>query len=1159
MFKHCLSKFSCALVMMCALVTGGLLQSCEDLFDLDDYKYDDSEPSWLGPSIYEFLKTGNAGHTYTNYVKLIEDLDQKEILSRTGSRTMFVADDASFEKFYNSDNAWNVKSYEDFTPRQKKVLLYNVMLKNAYLLDMLALVQSSPTTEQTGGDCLRRETMATLYDSVPVFTNDELTVNGDRNVTRFPQNNEPFDYYRDYLANSGKTNIRVALGNKNPMLVHFLYEYVRTNNILDSDFEVLFNYEKTNKRRVGTEGFIYSSKIVKSDVSYGDLSDDTLTITCKNGYLYRMDDVLLPPSNMAQVLRETENTKIFSRLIDRFAYLEYNEDITKMYNANEHEGKPEENENVYLLKYALKNSADAGQVYYTPNESGLAGKNVPYSVEKFFDPNAYLKFDPGESQYNSGNGVQRDMAALLVPTDEMIYRFFAPKRYQSDEANEEALKLDRPYGAGASILEEYCNTEDLERLYESNIVNDDYASVMHPCLDSVPLNIIAAFVNNLMQKSFLNTLPSNFAKVRDDARDEMGLTEDDVEDCIIANNGVIYILNNVYGPAKYQSVMTPPIVMENMLIMRTAINELRYESYLLAMKSTFSLIVPDDSNFTYYDASTFKSPTPKAYRFTWGKVRQTETTAGLIFQEFVVDPVTYEVISKKDPVKSSFGTYKAIFDDLLEYFVIVDSVESDYKDVPMNQYYLTKGYGMVKCTKDEEGNIRFQGGEQLELSRRLGRDVYVTVQENGRYEEKNGVTYSTEGKDENYKSGVVSPPTKSVYSYFTSEEEGNPFYKFGEICMSLSEQGLYENIFGLKSASQAFKDTIDKYRIFSNERDFQKVYDQAIPFFSKYHYTVYVPQPSALEEAFELGIPTPDDINAELEAGNNGRAAAMVRMLNKFIRYHFQDNSVMVDVLPFSAKLANGGEVDTARYETSVINEKTGRFFDLLVKTDNGEYGQTLTVTDDLGNVAYVMNKDGEEGITWNLLSRDVVYSKVISDKANMSWAAVENSSFAVIHQIDKVLYNSNLFGYDGKIQRYAKDGEPVEEIEIAVPVNYDEANDVVTYANETYRVGKAKTFKVTTGNGVKNMGTYYLMRGYENSDNKFEQEDYIRTGEDEKVLITDAGHLVGLDKSNKLRYLWTDLQPLSVNEKGEVAYPDSIVTVLPLGTFVDAKGKVIE
>ena len=149
MFKHCLSKFSCALVMMCALVTGGLFQSCEDLLGLDVYKYDDGEPSWLGSSIYDFLKEGNAGHTYENYVNLIDDLGEKEILSRTGSRTLFIADDEAFARFYEN-NPWNVKEYKDFTYRQKKVLLYNVMLKNAYLLDMLAATKIDPKVEMMG-------------------------------------------------------------------------------------------------------------------------------------------------------------------------------------------------------------------------------------------------------------------------------------------------------------------------------------------------------------------------------------------------------------------------------------------------------------------------------------------------------------------------------------------------------------------------------------------------------------------------------------------------------------------------------------------------------------------------------------------------------------------------------------------------------------------------------------------------------------------------------------------------------------------------------------------------------------------------------------------------------------------------------------------------
>ena len=135
MFKNCLSKFSCALIALCALVTGGLFQSCTDV--LDDYKYDDKEPSWLGSSIYDFLNDESGDRTYRNYVRIIEDLDLKDVLARTGSKTLFIADDAAFEKFF-ANNDWGVECYEDLTVAQKKVILYNAMLDNAYLLDMLS-------------------------------------------------------------------------------------------------------------------------------------------------------------------------------------------------------------------------------------------------------------------------------------------------------------------------------------------------------------------------------------------------------------------------------------------------------------------------------------------------------------------------------------------------------------------------------------------------------------------------------------------------------------------------------------------------------------------------------------------------------------------------------------------------------------------------------------------------------------------------------------------------------------------------------------------------------------------------------------------------------------------------------------------------------------
>ena len=1157
MFKHCLSKFSCALVMMCALVTGGLLQSCEDVLELDEYKYDDSEPSWLGPSIYEFLKTGNAGHTYNNYVKLIEELDQKEILSRTGSRTMFVADDAAFERFFNDGNVWGVRSYEDLTYRQKKVLLYNVMLKNAYLLDMLAMTTVDPNSEPSGGDCLRRETMATLFDSVPLFK-----VESDENALNFPKNNKSFKYFEEYLAASGKDGVRIALGTNKPMMVHFLYEYVRTKNILDSDFSVMF--QRAGKTRTGTEAFVFSNKILNSDVSYGDLSDDTLTITCKNGYLYRMDDVLVPPSNMAQVLRETDNVKLFSRMLDRFAYLEYSSDISEEYNSYEHNGKPEDNENVYLMKYALKDATNKGQIFYTPDPNGYTNNSnntnkYPQSKKDQFGEDDYVKFDPGNAQYSGGQGLRGDMAAILVPNDEMIYRFFAPKRYQDASVINSEEALSRSYGAGSSIVEQFAALEDLEGLQE--VPGMDYYAAMQPCLDSVPLKILSAFVNNLMQESFLSTLPSNFERVRNDARDEMGLKPEDVEDCVVANNGVIYILNNVYGPAKYQAVMTPPLVMSNMQIMNSMINNYKYDSYLLAMDATYSFIVPDDTCFVYYDPSTFKSKNPTAYVFSWGKVREAEISPGLICTEWKFDTLSYRLTEQlKEPTKTNVDAYKNKLQDLMEYFIIIDSIENpNNKTQVMNQYYLTKGYGIVKCTKDEEGNVRFQGGEQLEISRLLGRDVYVTVKDRGRYEEKNGVTYCTESNDENYKSGVVSPPTKTIYSHVSAESSENPFHAFSELCNALSDDSIYKKVFNIDDSKTAGKtqlnDSVKKYSIFSSKLN---SFDRAVSFLSTFHYSVYVPQESELQKAIELGLPTKEDIEAEINAENYGRAASMVRLLNKFLRYHFQDNAVMVDALPFKYQVSDSVVSDTARFETAIVNDKTGRFFDLLVKSDDG----TITITDDLSNVAKVMNEPGKEGKTWNVLARDIQFSADVTKPNLTSKPSIETSAFAVIHLIDKVLYNSNVIGYDGRFNRYGKDGELVDKAQIAVPVSYDAAKDVVAYENAEYLLGKAKSFLVESDKGRRYMSTGYLMKPINNSTDRYEREEYILHGDTAKILITDAGHLIGLDTLAsgviQPRYLWANMKPLSFDAQGTV-YPDSIVTVLPDGTFVDGKGKVIK
>ena len=114
----------------CALLIGAsVMQSCKD----DDLILT-GQPEWLGNSIYERLQDeGN----YKTMLRLIDDLDQKEVLSHTGSRTLFVASDSAFDAWFKS-NTWGVSRYEDLSDAKKKMLLKNSMINNAYLLELMS-------------------------------------------------------------------------------------------------------------------------------------------------------------------------------------------------------------------------------------------------------------------------------------------------------------------------------------------------------------------------------------------------------------------------------------------------------------------------------------------------------------------------------------------------------------------------------------------------------------------------------------------------------------------------------------------------------------------------------------------------------------------------------------------------------------------------------------------------------------------------------------------------------------------------------------------------------------------------------------------------------------------------------------------------------------
>src|SRR5574344_3167585 len=226
------------------------------------YDLDEKDPSWLGESIYDYL---NEKGCYTNTVKIIDDLGYKDVLAKTGSKTLFVADDEAFNRFY-ANNTWGVKNYEGLTTAMKKMLLYGSMINNSYQVNTL-----SSTEGPVEGNCMRRLTAATVYDSVPIIKAPEMP------------DNKYWSRYKDRGSIVCMKDMTIT-----PM-INFIEEQRTNNKITNDDYNIIYNY--TTDRKSG-------------DASVNGIQIETQNITCSNGFVHKMAEVITPLSNMAEIIKQ---------------------------------------------------------------------------------------------------------------------------------------------------------------------------------------------------------------------------------------------------------------------------------------------------------------------------------------------------------------------------------------------------------------------------------------------------------------------------------------------------------------------------------------------------------------------------------------------------------------------------------------------------------------------------------------------------------------------------------------------------------------------------------------------------------------------------------------------------------------------------------------
>ena len=969
--KH-YSKVGKYISMACLLFVCAMVQSCRD-----EYFFDDTAPDFVGPSIYDYLDgQGN----FTHFLKVIDDLDYDEVLDRTGSKTLFVADDEAFMK--GIDEAWGIKDTAQLTLAHKRIILKNAMLDNAYLLEMLSKMQSQGVNaEPIPGQCLRQESSASVTDSIGRFTYKDL-----------PKNNADWNIFR------GGDSVYLALDATQPLMLHFIEDQLYQNNIVESDLDWLVaGGPKDSRVAQLSDVYIFDKKVLKEK------SD----ITCKNGYVHQLDGLLIPPSNMAEEIRKNglecvdvkedgtfnltdlggATTQLFSRMLDRFSVpvpVSKDNEVYKTYRDAYMGGK---DISLYEKRYYTKGS-----------NRGTSGDYKSYTdaQKKTHEAVAGLSFDPGWNAYKAGtaDGVKRehDMAAIFAPSDAAVINYFTK-------------------GSGTTLIDRYGKGDD----------KFDINGGLLRSIDSIPLTILEPLIRNHMQVSFNSSVPSKFGNIMDDARDPMGVETADIEKVILANNGAVYVMKTLYNPSRYSSVIAPVMLSDSLHIFYKYIDEIvinrgntdkeekyNYDQYLLSTGSKFGLIVGLDENLFYYEAADEKidnagkpvvtdATKPKASKFFTSKDKDGNLVVEA--QVYTYNRETFDSLSNTytsvtaTAEKKSADAVERLFKEVLEHNILTSDPNSDEDRLSGKQYYASKGNAAVKVERGDDGYVeKIGGGRELQYGAMSPVAKYTKM--------ANGHTFQLRT--------MIQPATQTVYNVLYATPE---FQEFAELCMP-TEQA-FEKVLGyfLGAYDEQKKEEWLRYQIFD---------DILVRFFENFHYTVYVPSNEAMAEAYAKGLPTWDDLAGQID-GFGGQSNDSLRkviksgadLINKFVRYHIQDNSVYVDNVAHSIKTDMGGDIDgdgihdykyeyTVDYTTSIMNEKTKLFSTVKVYSENTTSpAGTIIVEGDISgmdNICRVVNVKETENKLYNVMTCDSFEDGT--------------KAYAVIHLIDNFL----VFGGPGGI-----------------------------------------------------------------------------------------------------------------------------------------------
>ena len=885
-----------------------------------DYNLDEDQPSGLN-TIYGYMEDqGN----YKNFLQLIDDLGEKATLSKTGSKTLFIADDDAFAKFY-ANNKWGVKSYDQLSLAQKKLILRSSMIDNPATISLLSSVQGP-----IEGECMRRTASLQTYDSVLVLSTTDPQI---------PRLGGELTKYWKNLAQTHDTIVLFKYFSGAPPMIHFLPRFLEQNMITGHDVDFLYN--DPIGTHVSDDAYVNDCKVVEAN------------IFCKNGFLHKVNKVMLPLDNMAELIRVRPQFSIFSSLLERFAAPYYNYDITREYNRI----YKTDVDSVYQKSYFAMRGSESNGITSTERNQDKDQMYTLLSTE-------LLKFDPGWNRYSSGtindrdrDEVMEDMACMIVPTDAALTEWWD--------------------NGGGKVLKDNFGT-----------------------WENIPDRVIVELLKNNQLYSLVGSVPSKFKSVLNDAAMEMGITTADVDSVFLACNGAVYQTNTVFAPMSYSSVLFPAVVTENLSVIYNAVSLLEYQAYLNSMVSKYSFFIPvNEGLLTYIDPVSLGQAETHIWKFKMNPNPGTNKFSAIMAVVYKAEKQDDGTWLQTDSLRTIVGSSSTdqLFDrieDLLDNIIVIGEVEEG------KEYYQTKGRNFVKVGGpiNVPGAMTVSGGFQIENGTPLTVSSVYNM-ENGKsyivetpvYTAQKAVSdilaehAAEDGEFSDFfellrECGALATSTGSKVNWSSTSKNGNLIYipeKADESVNYLLNTYHYtiyaptnDAMADARAKGLPTMEMLDE-AVAIDEDDSTKLIAPSDPSENPILYTL-------IQQHFIDAIPG-DSLAFD---SVNDVAARIRKVMLDFVKYHIQDNSIFID---------NGAEFASGRYETAKTNPSTGRSYRLTLDND----GTDLKVTG-VNSKQQSVNKSK----MYNVMAREYWLNNAKAESATM----IETSSSVVLHAIDKPL-----------------------------------------------------------------------------------------------------------------------------------------------------------